>query len=363
MPTGYGGQTALLLPRFRTMGHEVAVSATAGQPNHPGWWNGIPVYPCTTYADVGEDVVAHHYAHFKADIVFTFLCTWLLQYPQAWRDLRTVHLTPVDCTPMSAADAKVIQDTGGMPAAVSRFGEAQMRAGTGGRPAFDPLYLPHGVDTSVYTPSLDRDAIRDAMGYTGKFVVGMNFMNNDRHRKNIFPALVAFAEFRETHPDAVLAVHALGALPDGYHLGRVTSHLGVPFSPSPQYELVTGMIRPDLLADWYRPLDVLLNIGNEGFGLPAVEAQACGVPVILGDWTTGPELAGPGWLVRESERYWNEKHQAEWHVARVAAITACLEEAYEDARNRREDSRDNAVTWDINRIVRDYWEPVLGELG
>jgi glycosyltransferase involved in cell wall biosynthesis len=368
MPTGYGGQTALLLPRFRTMGHEVAVSATAGQPNHPGFWNGIPVYPCTTYADVGEDVVAHHYHRHKADIVFTFLCTWLLQNYPAWHDLRTVHLTPVDCEPMSHADAEVIEKTGGTPAAISQFGLDQMRSGGhpgNKRPVFDPLYLPHGVDTSVFTPAPDREAMRADMGYAGKFVVGMNFMNNDRTRKNIYPALRAFAAFRQTHPDAVLAVHALAALPDGLHLARVAAHLGLhgAVSFSPQYELVTGMIRPDQLADWYRPLDVLLNIGNEGFGLPAIEAQACGVPVILGDWTTGPQLAGPGWLVSGSEPDWNEKHRADWRRAHIAPVMACLDEAYEDARNRREASRDNALMWDINRVVRDYWEPVLGDLG
>ena len=86
------------------------------------------------------------------------------------------------------------------------------------------------------------------------------------------------------------------------------------------------------------------------------------MPVILGDWTTGPDLTGPGWLVPGSDPYWNEKHRAEWRVARSESVLACLEEAYEDARNRRDTSRDNALTWDINRIVRDYWEPVLGDL-
>jgi len=34
------------------------------------------------------------------------------------------------------------------------------------------------------------------------------------------------------------------------------------------------------IAHWYRKADVLLALGNEGFGLPLVEAMACGLPVI-----------------------------------------------------------------------------------
>jgi glycosyltransferase involved in cell wall biosynthesis len=34
------------------------------------------------------------------------------------------------------------------------------------------------------------------------------------------------------------------------------------------------------IADWYRDADVLLALGNEGFGLPLVEAMATGLPVI-----------------------------------------------------------------------------------
>src|SRR6266851_5279850 len=214
LPTGYASQTALLLPRLQAAGHEIAVSATAGQDGHPGWWRGIPVLPCTTYADVGEDTVTGHYEQFKADIVFTFLCTWLLKYPRIWRDLRTVHITPVDCEPMSFADWQVIADTGGTPAAISRFGERMMRAGVEGRAVLDPLFLPHGVDTRCFAPSPDRDALRDAMGFAGKFVVGMNFMNNDRSRKNTDPAFRGFAEFHAKHPDSVLAVHAIQALPE-----------------------------------------------------------------------------------------------------------------------------------------------------
>jgi glycosyltransferase involved in cell wall biosynthesis len=363
MPTGYGTQTALLLPRLQALGHEVAVSATAGQDNHPGHWRGIPIYPCTTYADVGEDVVHTHYQQHKADLVITFLCTWLLKYPGVWRDLRTLHLTAVDCSPMSMADYQVIADTGGTPVAFSQFGLRMMRAGTGGRAKLDPLYAPHGVDTKCFTPAAERDSMRAAMGFDGKFVVGMNVMNNDRTRKNIKPALYGFAKFHKTHPDAVLALHSIQALPEGIHLPRLAAHLGIAgaVSWSPQYEMVTGMITPRMMADWYNALDVYLGPGNEGFGLPHVEAQACGVPVILGDWSTGPELVGDGWLV-DGQPDWNDKHQADWHLAHVDSIADALGEAYEDARNRRDAAREFALGHDINKVVREHWEPVLGEL-
>ena len=365
MPTGYGTQTALLLPRFQALGHDVAVSATAGQDNHPGMWRGVPVYPCTTYADVGEDTVRSNYRDFNADIVFTLLCTWLLKYPVVWRDLRTVHMTPVDCAPMSISDNEVIEKTGGTPAAISKFGLDQMRAGGEGRAVLDPLYLPHGIDTKCFTPARDRDAIRDGMGYEGKFVVGMNFMNNDKRRKNVDAAMRGFARFHEKHPDAVLAIHAIQALPEGIHTVRFARHLGLKpgesVTWSPQEELVRGMISPAMLADWYAACDVVLDIGNEGFGLTGLEGQACGTPVIRGDWSTGPELAGPGWLVRGEPR-WNDKHEADWGEAHVESVAEALADAHADAANRRDAARDFALTYDIKKIVREHWEPVLGEL-
>jgi glycosyltransferase involved in cell wall biosynthesis len=33
---------------------------------------------------------------------------------------------------------------------------------------------------------------------------------------------------------------------------------------------------------------------SEGFGVPIIEAQACGVPVVVNNWTSMPELIIPG---------------------------------------------------------------------
>ena len=358
MPTGYATQTQLLLPRLAKLGHEIAISATAGVESHPLMWRDFPVYPKTPYADVGEDVVRGHYAQFQADLCITFLCTWILKYPAVWRDMRVIHLTPVDCEPMSDMDYGVIADTGGMPAAISRFGERMMR-----KRGLAPLYLPHGVDTSVFTPPEDRAALRASYGLDGKFVVGMNFMNNDRWRKNITRAIRGFAMFHAKHPDSVLCLHAIQQLPEGVKLPAFLRHLGISKAVrwSEQYPLVTGLLPPEMMAAWYGGLDVLVNIGNEGFGLPAVEAQACGTPVILGDWTTGPDLVGDGWLV-DGEREWNNAHEADWWFAYSQSVADRLEDAYRDAAFRRDAARQFALRHDIDRVVSEHWEPVLSDL-
>lgn len=359
MPTGYAQQTALLVPRLAKLGHDISISATAGQESRPGEWRGFKVWPKTPYEDFGQDTVLGHYQGWEADLCVTLMCVWPLN-PAAWRDLKVLHLTPVDCEPMCHRDYAVIENSGGMPAAISRFGERMMQARE-----LDPLYLPHGIDTSVFHPSADRAAARRAFGLDGRFVVGMNFMNNDPGRKNPDDQIRAFAAFHKKHPDAVLLLHALQALPGGLNLPALVHHLGLDDAVrwTDQYQLACGMATPEALATWYATQDVYLGAGNEGFGLPAVEAQACGTPVILGNYSTGPELVGPGWLVN-GQRKWNNTHQADWHVPFQTDLLRALDKAYAAtggpaATHLRAKARRFAEGYDIDTIVETYWRPVL----
>jgi len=392
MQTGYGQQSALILPRLKALGHEVAVSCDYGQVGHTSFWNGIGVFGTSGYTMMGEDTVAGDAALFSADLVITFLCTWQLQHPEVWRNLRTLHLMNVDCDPMSWGDYRVITDTGGQPAATSRRGWEIMRAGgkTGANPAdlrepLDPLYLPHGIDLNCYSPVTDakRAEMRGEMGYDGKFVVGMNFHNQDRlpDRKNLQRQFRGFAMFHAKHPDSLLVLNAVDGLPDGWHLSEMLDHFGLSgaYQFNPAYHIVAGQLPAAQLADWYRAQDVYLGAGNEGVGLPGMEAQACGTPAILLNAGSGPELAGDcNWLVGNPDnpdhREFNEVHRADWIRAPVTEVCARLEAAYEHywltgdgtrarrAKERREAVAEHAKAWDINRIVREHWEPALAEL-
>ena len=372
-----------LIPRLAAMGHDVAISANALVTSHMSSWRGHVVYPCTPYDDVGEDVVLGHYRDFKADLCVTLMCTWVLKIHQPWRDMRTIHVTPVDCMPMSAQDYRAIWLTGGLPAAVSRFGMEAMRAR-----GLDPVYLPHVVDTGLFRPPADRDGLREAIGVGGKFVVGLNFMNNDRARKAIFEQFKAFATLHlgdkerglPPHPDTVLAVHAIKVLPEGLHLPQLAEHLGLKDMAvagrdgavmySPQYRLVTGQIPAQAMADWYGACDVVSNVGNEGFGLPLIEAQACGTPVVAGGWGTGPELTAPraGWRVK-GQAEWNRVHAAEWRTPLITDLERKYEAAHREltyspelAAAYRSKVRAFAMRWDADKVIPATWGPVLHDI-
>ena len=110
---------------------------------------------------------------------------------------------------------------------------------------------------------------------------------------------------------------------------------------------------------------MLLNASmGEGFGLTVLEAQACGVPAIVTDFTAMREVCGAGWKVGY-DRFWTDQHswQARPHIEEmVESLEACYAL---DAASRAELSaaaREHALQYDADRVLTEHWLPVLGEL-
>jgi glycosyltransferase involved in cell wall biosynthesis len=84
------------------------------------------------------------------------------------------------------------------------------------------------------------------------------------------------------------------------------------------------------LAALYTDADVLLaTSAGEGFGVPVIEAQACGTPVIVSDWTAQPELCGDGWLV-DGQPLWDPNQHSWFFTPNVSQIVSSLREAWEE---------------------------------
>ena len=162
------------------------------------------------------------------------------------------------------------------------------------------MYAPHGVDTTLFQPEvLDVNGVspRDLFGVPADaFVVGMNAANkgNIKIRKSFPQAFAAFGLFVRDNPDAVLLVHSeMVGLGSGVHLPRLAEACGIPAGNiifTEQYAYKMGL-SPQAMVALYQAMDVLLAPSmGEGFGIPVVEAQACGVPVIVSDFSAQPEL-------------------------------------------------------------------------
>lgn len=347
------------------MGHELAYSAPFTFAGAPITWEGRITYPAGE-DPFGNDVIEGHYRHFGADIMIT-LCDVFMMNPEPLRGMSVAHWTPVDCAPMGRQDADRLRLSGARIISMSRFGHDRLREA-----GFHPLHVPHGVDTEVFRPPEDRDALRASMGIEkDAFVIGMNAMNKDGARKAFTEQLQAFAAFRRRHPHSLMMMHTLAEpKAGGLNLMPLLDSLGLRGSvvfPN-QYSYLCGMMDASQLAAWYGAMDLLTSASyGEGFGIPVIEAQACGTPAVVSRASTGPELAGPGWLADGEPSWIGGMHDSWWFRPSVTSITAAYEDAWETRETGkmtsiRERSRKHAMQYDAGAVAERYWRPVLRKL-
>jgi glycosyltransferase involved in cell wall biosynthesis len=362
--TGYGGQTRLFTPRLRDAGHDVTLSATWGINGAMIEWEGMTVYPSDEKWGnmMLPDIAARH----KPCQVITLVDVWVLQAPVMRMIDNLACWVPVDHDPLPPKVAGFLRDSGARPIAMSRFGEQALTDA-----GLSPLYVPHGVDTNVFKPVEDREALREQMRFPDDvFVIGVvaNNMGFAPSRKAFPEIIMAFSEFRRRHENAFLYLHTnlTGArVHSGVNVVELCETFGVPIEAvgfSPQFELEVGAITDADLASLYASFDVLLNPSyGEGFGIPLIEAQACGTPVIATDWTAMTELVGPGWLV-QGEPSWDQGHHSLFMAPNIGQIVEALEAAYVEADGLRGKAHLFGLQYDADLVTTKHWLPTLEAL-
>jgi glycosyltransferase involved in cell wall biosynthesis len=112
-------------------------------------------------------------------------------------------------------------------------------------------------------------------------------------------------------------------------------------------------------------MDVLLapTLG-EGFGITVIDAQACGVPVIVSDFSAQPELVGHGWKVR-GQPLWDATQDAWFQTPSVAGIVDALNESYQQRTNKPSKVARGFVVdnYDADKVYSNMWRPFLASLG
>lgn len=358
-PSGYGTQTAIWMRELAKMGHEVICSSYWGLSGSPTSWNDITVLPgfgnsyCTPS-------LHQHAQRVNPDLVITLGDIWVMD-PALLRELPVAHWLPSDCRPMSLADRANVEASGASLIAMSRFGyDRFLEAG------FDPVYVPHGVDMDTFSPPADKTEVRREMGVDpDAFVIGINGANNDAIRKAYPEQMLAFAKFAKNHSDVLLALHTSVHQEGGQDLEALAENLGITDKVRcvDQYRYASGLVQPDEIADWYGMLDLLSCCSfGEGFGIPIIEAQACGTPVLTTDASSMPELNPLGVSV-EGEPFWNGVHKGWWVKPDVSQIAYAYELAYESRKDvPRKKLREFAQEYSVDKIAEKYMKPAVGEL-
>ncbi len=363
--TGYGVQTADTCQRLKEAGHEVAIACNYGLAGSTSTWNGLKLYPQGNgvYSD---DVLAAHYMDWAngsnlSPLAITLFDVWPLNPVFLSKIPRILSWCPIDHLPIPPAVASFLALENVTPLAMSKFGhDLMLKAG------LDAHYAPHGV-APAFTPKTSVNGLsgRDFMQVDDDaFVVMMNAANKGAVpcRKAFGENLLAFSIFAADKPDAVLYMHTENRGSSG---GINLESLCQAVSLKPhqvrfvdQYAYRVG-IPQEVLATLYSSADVLLSASmGEGFGVPVIEAQACGTPVIVSNFTAQPELVGDGWIV-DSQPWWNPLQEAWFCTPSVKDIVHALNEAYERRTKHSAKAVEFASQYSAERVFKEYWKPIL----
>jgi len=376
--SGYGQQTAQAVRRLKADGHAVAIASNYGIEGTTSSWEGMPHLP-RGYDLHSNDVVPAYlqwWAHENKDLaplLITLYDTWIFKGSNWDTAPRIASWTPVDHFPAPPDVVQWCKRDNVTPIAMSRFGEEMLKdAG-----CTDVLYVPHAIDTKVFTPTETfpaRDGVMTGREFMGvddsggrKFVVGMVSANKGQvpNRKAFPESFLAFGMFARQHPEALLYVHteAHGAM-GGIDLPALAKACGIDDKQIVFADpFVWRMGVPaTVLAACYTGMDVLLQPSmGEGFGIPLVEAQACGTPAITSSATASPELLGDGWTV-EGQPWWDHVQKSWLMTPHVSSILARIVDAYERPRERSQKAIDFAAAYDADLVFDAYWRPALEAL-
>lgn len=364
--TGYGCQTAVATTRLSMMGHRVAIFPFWGHKGSIIHWGNrgqIPIFP-NNCDDWGVRYAPMWYAEINADVYFTLVDAWVLMGSDP--RMRWVPWTPVDHDPVPPAVTHVLQEHPGLIRAVamSKFGQRQLTENN-----IESYYIPHTVNCELYKPMPEiREKARDHHGWKDKFVVG-TVATNHGERKNWTVMMKAMKVFCANHPgEVVWYMHTELGEPRGINLAYLRHILGldeIGVVPS-DVSLHMG-IEDDVLNSLYNCFDVfLLPSKGEGFGIPFIEAQAAGCPVIMTRCTGHEELMGGGWFVNELIPEFTAQNSWQFNCHEEEVVER-LEEAYKAKKDGsivgfQRCAREKALEYDEAKVYKELWMPMMEDI-
>jgi glycosyltransferase involved in cell wall biosynthesis len=360
--SGYSMQTAELLPHIRDAGYPIAASNFFGQQGGKFMLEGIIQYPVINHI-YGSDAMVLHAQDFQADVVFSLQDTWVLNPQDMMQVKRWIPLCPVDHDPLSPPVAQILKFAYRV-IAYSKHGQKELQ-----RHGIASTYIPHTVNTEIFTPMNTPERKQKAGLPADAYLVGMVAANKENPpRKSFQEALDAFKLFLEKVPQAMLYIHSDPDFPGGFNFKQYADFLGIGsriLMPD-RYQAIFNTDKA-AMARVYNTFDMLLEPSiSEGFGVPIIEAQACGVPVVVNNWTSMPELIIPG-VTGEICEVVHKRFSPQGSYMGVPSTQSLFEAMMRIKRGDRGKQKDKARKWitenyDTAKVFTERWVPYLAML-
>lgn len=382
--SGYGVQGYSLLTRLAELPQfdgrqSIAQHAWYGLQGGIHHVDGFKIYPAGADS-FGNDVIGAHTKNFGANVVVSLIDVWVLQEmgqrvaPALW-----LPWFPVDSDPIPDRVLAALE-TAHTPLSYSKWGHQMLNTA-----GIQNVYIPHGVESDTYRVIADIESVqkfkREMLNCAGHLTVMVCANKDYPDRKWLQGQIRAWAEFAQDKPDAKLYIHTDPTqVNNGINLVKLCQR--IPLAPGKfvdvsdrvlfptRYEYLNGF-DAKLMALIYNAADVFMgNSMSEGFGIPLIEAQACGVPVITTDFASMSELVRWGFKVAPADLMWTQQ-DSWWAWPDKNGIVQALGSLYDkwqangqqwplEKRTAVSDSIHNEYGWD--NIVAQYWAPLMATI-
>lgn len=306
--SGYGVQSKLLIEYFQRNNYEVVFLANFGLlggkikiddvlylPDELGTW--------------GNSTIKYHAQMQKPDVILT-LSDWFVYETAQWNsnDVPWFNWTPIDLDVNPEFDRLqnfMVSCHGIVP--MSEFGAEQLRK-TGRNPR---NVIPHAIESNIFK-ILDKASAKQSIGFSeDSYVIGMNMANKDasENRKAFDRQFKAVKKFIVSNPDlnVILYLHTEPTTKyNGLNLIELLKENDLDLNKvifTNPLKLTSYPNTTEEMAILYNSFDVLMNASSgEGFGIPIIEAQACGVPVLTHAATSMSELTFYGYAAKSDKK-------------------------------------------------------------
>lgn len=361
--TGYGKNCFYFIEALKEK-HEVFVFPSYGVLGGSIKWNNTTVLSSTSTFAIQPEILNFWVKKLLPDLIIQHFDIWVL--PSGFTKILEapiISYSPIDSDP---APLSLPYFTEGIwdNVAMTKFTAKQLNKLN--IPC--STTIPHCVDRNIFYPE-DKKECKIKLGLPPEsFIIG-SVATNKGPRKNLISQLNAFAKFREKNDNIFFYLHCyLGqdALnPEGIDIFSYIEYLGIQdyvfYSDQLSYQIGLTEAQMRIL---YSAFDILTECSHgEGFGIPIIEAQACGTPVVGTDFSAIPEVIGEGGItIPVAQKVFYSKLGVGHGIPDEKLIVEAYNTMYNtDQEYWQKKSIENAKKYDFS-IWKNNWLSYLGQI-